>query len=225
MRPDFPHFYRPVFPSLIVRLFLALIPGLLSSCFVFSSPQSARMLHRQQLDIGIESNATNVKQGARAYDSFGLGARAGYGISDRVSLYARYQWIKLANVRDVNYHYVSLEPKFGIVRDIMAAALPVGFFAGQDVSLTQSVQFHPTILFTIPISQKLEVNLAPEAVVFVPTFDYLLALNGGVGLSANLDQWAVRPQVSVSVNPETKAVVFSGSIGFSGIMALFGAGK
>jgi hypothetical protein len=173
------------------------------------------MLHKQQGDIGIESNATNVQQGIRAYDSFGLGARAGYGFSDRFSLYARYQWVKLLNVRDVDYHYVALEPKFGIIRDIAAVALPVGFFAGQDVNATESVQFHPTILFTIPVSQTFEVNLSPEAVVFVPTFDYLLVINAGFGLSTNLDRWAIRPQFSVAVNPETRAPVFSGCIGFS----------
>jgi hypothetical protein len=206
--------------ALYGRLPAMLTLCLVVSCLVFNSPQSARMLRHRQVDASLESSSTYVKHGSATQSSLGFGMRGGYGFSNRFNLYAHYQWINLQDIGDVNYHYLALEPKVGLIQNILAATVPIGFFAGRDVSATESVQVHPTLLVTIPVSQMVEANFAPKAIVFMPTFDYLLVLTAGLGFSVDLSRWALRAEFSMALNPETRALFISGGLGFSVILSL-----
>jgi len=135
------------------------------------------------------------------------------GVTDNVEVRARYTRIALAGGGNdgSGINVIGLGPKFALRTGRVAVGLPIGFaFADGEVA-SEAVQFHPTVFFTAPVAQGLEVNFSGK--VLLPTGAF--AANLGLGLSTNLDRWAVRPEIGVMKYPGDDGYVRQASIGFS----------
>ena len=77
-------------------------------------------------------------------------------------------------------------------------------------------QLHPSALFTIPISDNVEIN--PSTKWLMPLSEngsHFVAFNLGAAMSSDLNIWAVRPEVGLLYDPGTKGRYIHFSIGFS----------
>lgn len=106
-------------------------------------------------------------------------------------------------------------PKFATASQRVAWALPVGFAYGEDIDVGDTFQMHPTILFTIPSGRSFEVNGSGKMLVSLSGGSTGFAANLGLGLSSNLDRWALRPEVGVLTYPEGDGYFFHLSLGLS----------
>jgi len=96
----------------------------------------------------------------------------------------------------------------------------VGFGFGGGVSTSNSWMFHPTLLFTLPVSPQFEVNPSAKAQIWLNNHgaDNLLAFNLGFGFGKDVRQWAVRPEFGVLVDPKDHGHAWHFSIGVSGLI-------
>lgn len=188
---------------------------LMSSCMppVFSELQSARTLEKGKVEAtaGFSANFSvfddeGKQYNEHSYDHFGV--HLAYGLADRVDLRARleYIWIDDAGEPGGTYNIFGMGPKGSIVEDRLAVYLPVGFAFGKEIENTGDTwQFHPTLLFTLPVSDYFEFN--PSGKVLIPfnsDLEALVAFNFGLGLSTDLSKYAIRPEFGLLYNPGEK---------------------
>lgn len=116
---------------------------------------------------------------------------------------------------DGGFNVFGVGPKFSNASQRFAVALPVGFAFGQDLSIGDTFQFHPTMFFTFSSSRTFEANLSGKALIPVTGGSVGFAANLGFGLSSALDRWALRPEVGVLTYPEGEGFFYQLSLGLS----------
>lgn len=154
------------------------------------------------------------------------GLRAGYGVSDRFDLKMRYERMAFSSnfdnrLRDADYF--SLVPKFALIPRQLSVMMPLSVYIARDTA--EGKEFRRTVK-----------SIAPQAVVsftnrtnkfdlsFMPKMDFLVedgynsqsdffvGMSVGAGFSADLDRWAIRPEIGYSSNGQ-KARYLSYGIG------------
>lgn len=139
------------------------------------------------------------------------------GVSERFELGAAY-----ARFEDVEgeggINTLVFGPRIGVVKDRVAVAVPFSFLFGEDVEVSDTWMIHPTAIFTIPVSPRVDIN--PSARLVIPlceectTSDWLLGFNGGVGLRVN-PRLTLRPEAGILVNPGESGVIWTFGFGVS----------
>jgi hypothetical protein len=182
----------------------------------FAELQSARLLRPGATEVTAHASrvtAYDEGESERAQDEFGL--QVGYGLAERVELRGRYVRLSPATDQD-GVNVVGLGPKVRLSEDVAALFLPVGFAFGGGVDAGDSFQFHPTLLLTLPASSRIEVNGSAKALIPLSGgADVLGALNVGLGLSTDLQRWAVRPEFGILFNPGESGHYKQFSVGLS----------
>lgn len=167
------------------------------SCLpVFSEMQSARLVGRGNAEITPYISAASIAEDG---DSEGIqneaGVMAALGVGEKMDLRIRYVnvWEKGGAFGD-GISALSIGPKFSLMENRIAAYLPVGRALGNSTS--DSWEFLPTMLFTVPvIENKLEVTLSPKYIfTFCEDCQDYVALNLGLAISSDLSRWAIRPE-------------------------------
>jgi len=137
-----------------------------------------------------------------------LGFQLAIGTSDRHNVRFRYVHVDgapydvLDQTIDVDAEVVSLGLKYGLLKDYVALYFPVGFAFGDEIDESKTWSFHPTVLIRLPLSRYLEINPSYKAMIPISRDDDVLyALNIGLGLSTNLEKWAIRPETGFLFNP------------------------
>jgi hypothetical protein len=183
---------------------------------VFSDLQSARLVGPQRVEITPSISAVSQAEndegpGGHVQDEYGI--QLATGVHERVDLRARLvrvdAWGDGATV-------VGLGPKVGIVKDRLSIALPVGFGFGEDIDTSSTWEAHPTVLFTLPVSRRLELNAAAKSLIPLSSSggDPMYALNFGGGIG-RLDRWAIRPEVGFLWAPDRGESLTHVSLGFT----------
>jgi hypothetical protein len=190
----------------------------LQSCApVFSELQSARTVGKNKIEATPSySSVSYSKDGKTEGVQNHMGVQLAYGISSKVDLRFRYEyiWLKKYGQSDV-INVVGIGPKFSLVENKIAFAVPIGRAFGEGTE--DSWEVHPTLLFTIPaVKDKLDINLAPKLLVpLCKGYDNLVAINLGISFSNNLSKWAIRPEYGILFNPGASGHYSQFSIGFS----------
>jgi hypothetical protein len=106
------------------------------------------------------------------------------------------------NDESVGATVLGIGPKIGRRHGTVALYLPVGMAFGEDVDEDETIEFHPTLLTTIPIGTRLELN--PSCKLLIPlsreNADVLVAVNLGMALG-QVDRFAIRPELGFLFNP------------------------
>lgn len=85
-----------------------------------------------------------------------------------------------------------------------------------DVIVSETFQFHPTARLTVPTGDHSELNLSGKVLIpFDQDQDNLLAFNLGLGFGPDLDDWVLRPEAGVLINPGEDGVFWHMSLGFT----------
>ncbi len=186
----------------IPLLVLTLVTLTWSCAPVFSDLQSARLAGKGNFEASphfTSSSYTADSETNHVQNHYGL--QLAYGISNRFDIRARYEFIGVDEDDEnggVKANVFGIGPKASLIKDRLAAFVPVGFAFGGDVDGIEEFEVQPTLLVTLPIGQYIEVNPSAKGVI---GDEFYMAFNLGLGLSSNFDQWAIRPEYGMLFNP------------------------
>jgi hypothetical protein len=172
---------------------------------VFSDLQGAGLVGKDRYEITPSfSTVTFHDEDESEHIQSHYGIQVGYGISDRADVRFRLERIQLDTDGDesIGATVVGIGPKIGRRHGSVALYLPIGMAFGEDVEEDETVEFHPTLLTTIPIARGIEFN--PSVKMLIPlsreNADILVAVNLGFGLG-EVDRFAIRPELGFLFNP------------------------
>jgi hypothetical protein len=205
----------PIFAFVLFLLMAGLL--LVSACFTYSSMQSARLVKPGQFEVTPSySSMRFADEGKSEKVTNQFGAQLAIGMSDRFNARMRYEYVQWDDdFADVSYSFFALEPKIGLVEDVIAVSLPVGLWFGGDVEENDSWQAHPSIHMTALLNPVMEINGSAKYLYFFEQdTDDLIALNLGVGLGT-MGQFVLRPEIGWLFNPDEDGHYLHYSIGFS----------
>ena len=196
---------------------------LLSACVpTFSDLQSARLAGPGRVEITPSASVVEYFEEDGRWDYEGvqghLGVQLATGLSDRIDLRFRYEYIDGDWDGDwgEDVHVVAVGPKFGLIPDRAAVYLPVGTGIGDGVESGDLFQFQPTFLYTYPFNSKFELTGSGKGIVWVDRdMDDLLAFNLGAGVSKDLTKWAIRPEAGILIDPGADRRAWHWSVGFT----------
>ena len=203
-------------------LLWGLFLSLFSACVVpvNTSFESARMLKKGDIEMsGHYSHYVFKDNGESQTTNNNYGARVGYGINNKFNVKLRYERLiapSSESTSSYGLNYIDLAPKFQLLPGKIAGTLPIGLYF--DESDTKYV-ISPKLLFTYPARDKFEATLAAKADIFPQDGgDVYLGFNLGLGVSSNLNRWALRPELGLMVKPGDSGVAWSYGIGLCGIL-------
>ena len=196
----------------------ALLLILWSSACTYSDLQSARLAGPGRLEVtpGYSSTSFSVNgRTERVANQFGV--RAATGLTPRVDLRLRYEFLDFVNDDEEGISVVGFGPKFGLVKDRVAFHAPLGFAFGRDLNTRESWQFQPTVLLTWPVNDLAEITTSGRGVIWLNEDDAgnLFGANLGLGLSTDLNRWVIRPEVGFLMDPGEEGTLWQWSLGFT----------
>jgi len=178
---------------------------LLQGCApVFSSFQTARILQEGEAEVSTAFTSTYIVEkqftggSENEHAQYMAGARFASRITDVSELQVLYA--RLFQV-DAGINVFGIGWKRSLVKDRMAFALPIGTVFGQGIN-GLFVETHPSIIFTIPLSESIEVN--PSIVGVVPlhrTYNKGVAFNIGALINPSRGNWDIRPEIGLLKYP------------------------
>jgi len=163
----------------------------------FSELQSARLVGVGHREVTAGYNTVNAGYaGQSAHVQNEVSAQAAFGVAANTDIRARYDHIATA---DGSFHALSAGPKFGLVKDAVSLYLPVGIGWGGGVQSARTLVLNPTLLATRRFDQHAEVTGSMKYYWWMHNTNEpkLFAWNLGLGLSSDLDRWALRPEVGL----------------------------
>ena len=207
-----------VFAELLTtRAAVAALALSLSGC-VASDLQSARLVGPGNFEI-TPSYSMGILSGdgetERATNQFGV--QVARGLTPRIDLRMRYEYIDIAPGREEGFSILGFGPKFGVVEDRLAIHAPVGFAFGGDVISSDSWMFRPTVLLTHTINDHAEITTAGKGIIWLneDDIDNFVGASLGLGLSSDLERWVIRPEAGFLRNPGEEGTLWHWSVGFT----------
>jgi hypothetical protein len=192
---------------------LLLLPTTLACAPVFTD---ARLVGKGRTEITPHlSGAGFADLGEAEHLVNNFGAQVLVGVHDRLDLGIGYVRAQAAG-RDGGGNIVEFGPKLALVPDRVAFAVPVGFAFGDDGDVADSWHLIPTVLFTIPVDRRVDIN--PAFRVLIPTCDscdVLLGVNVGAGIRFADDRAVLRPEFGILVNPGETGIIWQVGFGVS----------
>lgn len=186
---------------------------LLTQCIV--PYESARMLPAGATEVKAAfSHGSDHYEGESESLSNNFGLGVGYGISDHLNLKVRYERIAVADSDGEGINYLAFGPKYAIVPDYVAVMMPLGVYFGDGES---TWGIHPGLLFTLPAkNQRVEGTFGVRTDIFFEEgTEMLVGFNIGLGLSQDLERWAIRPDLGFVINPGEKGSILTLGVGVS----------
>jgi hypothetical protein len=196
-----------------------LIGALVTTSACAPAFSDARMLRPGQVEITPAVNAVGITENGDSTHTYNeYGARLLFGVGPRVNVgvgYARSDVLEKFGLGDFGFNTLAFGPKFSLVPDRIAVAMPVGFSFGEEMSVSDTFQIHPTLLMTVPLGEHVDFN--PAVRLLVPTCDNcdtLIAFHAGFGLRTGR-RVVVRPEVAFVVDPGEDGVLWTLGVGVS----------
>lgn len=203
-------------PSILIALIAGI--GALSGCAApFAELQGARLAGKGKVEVtGSFSSVSFAEGGDSGEIQREYTAQLAAGAGEHTDWRFRYTRIgPPGDGGEGGVNVIGIGPKFALRRDRAAIALPIGFAIGEDIDVGDTFQFHPTVFVTIPAARGFEVNLSGKALIALTGGNLGLAANLGLGLSSDLERWALRPEVGVLKYTEGDGYVRHLSLGLS----------
>lgn len=190
----------------------------------FSAMQSAKLAGKGRFEITpFFSTVSFSAEGQTEHVQYEYGFQGAYGLADIIDLQLRYEIVGVeyedpyTGSLSGSANVIGIGPKIGVIRDVCAFCLPIGFAFGGDIDeMSETWQIHPTLILTLPIGNVFE--LSPSSKVLIPISgdqDILVAFNFGAGISSNLRKWALRPELGFLISPGDEGHFTHFSIGIT----------
>lgn len=194
---------------------------LMTGCFapVNLSYDSAKTLNKGQIEVqGMYSryDVTNDTLSSALINQ-NYGFSVGYGFTDKYTVKARYEYIDptitfqkvFGDISDEfngmnSMSYFEINNKLMLIKNTLTISLPLGayFYNSKVIDIKNGgmgwFTFDPRLYLTFFRSSNIfELSLVPKLHVLFGTFGGYVTpgISLGVGLSSNLDKWAIRPEI------------------------------
>ena len=175
---------------------------------IFSEQQSARVVGVGRAEVTSTATANFFTgDGETDHVENHYGIQVATGVHERLDLRLRY--VRAGG----GVNAVGFAPKLSLLEDRLALAVPVGFAFGEDVNVSKTWEFHPTLLFTQQLAQRADLNLSAKSLIRLEG-DTLWGFNVGLGLG-DRERWVVRPEVGLLFNPGDEGQFLQASLGFT----------
>jgi hypothetical protein len=188
----------------------------LVGCAPFAELQGARLAGHGRTEVTGSFSSVSFSEGGqtetlqREYTG-----QLALGTGENMDWRFRYTHIGSPDGGSGGIHVFGAGPKYSVVRDRFAAAVPVGFGYGEGIDVGDTFQIHPTIFFTVPAASGLDVNLSGKMLIRFVGGDPGFAANLGLAIGPDLARWALRPEVGVLGYANTSGYFRHASIGLS----------
>ncbi|MEZ5031969.1 MAG: hypothetical protein R2787_11255 [Saprospiraceae bacterium] len=184
-----------------------------TACFtpINTTFDSARLLDRGEIEIQ-GSGSLYHYYGAKINDPVfdanrNLGAAIGIGLSDRINMRLRYEYLKSGfssnlfgeEIRLNDIQYMELSGKVRLIKDKLALTMPLGVYSSNGASF---YSIDPRLTYTYRLNNLFEASLIPKVhLLFVDGEAAAMpGVSVGFGISSNLDKWAIRPEFGYDTN-------------------------
>jgi len=203
-------------------IFIALLALLLSGCVVVPvnlSYESARMLDKGQIQLQGSYARYNAVKDTSANLCNNFGFAAGYGVTEKYSIGIRYEHLDMSpafgdifdneDLEDFSkitkMNYIEVNNRIRIKEDFIAIGIPAGLYLVNDVTETAEdfnswgyFFIDPRIYFTFfAKTDVFELSIVPKAHIIAGFLgaQFIPGISLGIGLSSDLDRWAIRPEI------------------------------
>jgi len=219
--PGYSTSFRAITAFTLTTCLLFLVLVLMAGCAApFSDLQSAKLAGKGKVEATpsfstIQYSDDNNDDSRHVQDNFGI--QAAYGMSNNADFRLRFEHIVIDKEGEDPFNVIGFGPKIGIVEGAVALNLPFGFALRDGIDVSETWEFHPTLLLTPLGGNQFEVNTSAKAIIPLnrENSDVLIAFNLGVGLSRNMEKWAIRPEVGILLNPGEDGRFTHFSVGLS----------
>ncbi len=200
-----------------VALLLAVASSTTACLPPFSEMQSARTVAPRGFEVTpFYSSVSSSEDGEteKLYNQYGLLLAA--GLKENLDLRVRIERQVVTGEPDDALTVVGAGPKLAFWNQHAALFMPIGVAFGDDIETSETVGFHPTLLFTVPLSRSVEIN--PSTKLLIPLKgdgETLWAANLGLALGPDVRRWAIRPEVGILRNPGESGYAIHYSMGAS----------
>jgi hypothetical protein len=163
----------------------------------FSELQSARLVGVGHHELTAGYNTVNAGYaGQTAHVQNEVSAQGALGVAANTDIRARYDHIATP---DGSFHALSAGPKFGLAKDVLSLYVPVGIGWGGEVESAKTLVLNPTLLATGRFDQHAELTGSMKYYWWLHNTNEpkMFAWNLGLGLSSDLDRWALRPEIGL----------------------------
>jgi hypothetical protein len=187
----------------------------------FADLQGARLAGKGKVEVtpsftSVAASQSGASEAVQREYGFMLAA----GTSDHLDW--RFRYIRVAapggSGGEGSFNVLGIGPKFGITPNRVAIGLPIGFAFGDGIdNVGDTFQCHPTLFVTLPAGRCFEVNVSGKALFWIGGgLEFIgYAGNIGLGISTDLDRWAIRPEFGVQFHPGDGGYLRQASLGLS----------
>lgn len=138
-----------------------------------------------------------------------------HGLTDRLDLGVGYARLQMTR-GGTGAHAIGFGPKLSVVPDRVAVAVRTGFLFGDEVPFAESWHLDPTLLFTVPLTDRVDLNPSVRFLIpFCEDCETLLGFNVGVGISPGSRRLKLRPEIGLLFSPRESGVVWTMGLGLS----------
>ncbi len=210
---------------------LILLLSVINSCApVFSDLQSARTAGKGRVEVTPSYSRVSLSsEGSSEALQNHFGLQAAYGITRKIDLRVRYEYIGFADeeFRDElgQFHIWGLGPKVNLIPDMLSLYVPVGGILNSEDADGSNMELQPTVLFTYPMFNNiLDLNLSAKYLIFLSgdNDQSWIAVNFGIALGRDVTNLAIRPEYGILFSPGEEGSYRHFSIG---ITKYFGKGR
>ena len=178
----------------------------------------ARMLRPGQVEVTPSFSPAFVSaEGETEHLANDYSVRAQVGLTNRISVVGGYNrsQISFENPESYGYNTVAFGPKFSLVPDRVAFAMPVGFIWGDEIESSDTWQLHPTLLVTVPINERDDYNQAVRLLIQTcDNCETLIGFHAGFGVRTGR-RLILRPEAAFFFNPGEDGMTWTFGLGAS----------
>lgn len=188
---------KTTFNFLIITLALS-IASCASVAPINSSFENATLIKKGECEIsGNYSGYIYKEESSSELLNQNWGFRIGTRLSDKADIKFRYEQLIPFRNADDPVHFFSITPRFNINKDKSLFNLSIGAY-WNDYDYESFIG--PGFTFSKRYSKKLELNYHVKLDAYLQSEMAYMGHQFGLGISNNLDQWAIRPEIGIMKN-------------------------
>ena len=201
--------------SLITRV-VWLAPALVMAQGCAPMFSDARLVGRGQTEVTASLTPTGASvMGDSRHLMNDYRVQGMHGLTDRVDLGVGYARLQMTR-GGAGAHAIGFGPKLSVVPDRVAVAVRTGFLFGDEVPVAESWHLDPTLLFTVPLTDRVDLNPSVRFLIpFCEDCETLFGFNVGVGISPGSRRLKLRPEIGLLFSPHENGVVWTMGLGLS----------
>jgi hypothetical protein len=200
----------------VVRLAVGLVAVVIAGQGCAPMFSDARLVGTGQTEVTASLTPTGASvMGENRHLMTDYRIQAMRGVADRLDIGVGYARLQQADGGS-GAHAIGFGPKLALVSDRVAVAARVGFLFGDEVPVSQSWHVEPAVLFTLPLTDRIDLNPSARFLIpFCEDCETLIGFNVGLGISAGSRQMRLRPEVGWLFSPRESGVVWTMGLGVS----------